>query len=68
MEALEVWCSKIIQQELLIFTEQEQELTISPKIIGAESLQEPTHSFAGPSGELPHERKLVHHQGFIRDA
>ena len=61
-------------KELRIFTEQEQELTISPKIIGAESLQESTHSFAGPSGESPPERKLkgmnklVHHQGFIRDA
>ena len=40
------------------FTEQEQELTISPKINGAESLQESSHYFAGPFGESPPDRKL----------
>ena len=65
---------KRYNQELRIFTEQEEELTISPKIIGAESLQKSSHSFAEPSGESPSERKLkgmnklVHHQGLIRDA
>ena len=31
-----------------MFTEQEQELTIPPKIIGAESLQELSHSLLDP--------------------
>ena len=31
-----------------MFTEQEQECTIPPKIIGAESLQESSHSLLDP--------------------
>ena len=47
-----------VESMVRAFTEQEQELTISPKINGAESLQESSHYFAGPFGESPPDRKL----------